>query len=56
MKVYVVLHDEDGAYIGHGLYDTHTVMDGIYSTKEAAEKAASESEYRCWVSEKEVKE
>lgn len=55
MKVYVVCHEETGDYIGHGLYDTYTVIDGIYKTREAAQKAADEDEdHDYWVNEKEV--
>ena len=56
MKVYVVFHNEEGSYIGHGISESFPVMDGIYATEDAAEKAANESKNSCWVSEEEVKE
>lgn len=39
MKVYSVVYDEDGAYIGHGLYETHRITYSIHTTKEGAEQA-----------------
>lgn len=39
MKAYAVVYDEDGAYIGHGLYETHRITYSIHATKEGAEQA-----------------
>jgi len=42
MKVYAVIHEEDGEFIGHGLYDTTTSIVSVHATKESAEIKAKE--------------
>ena len=55
MKIYTVQHEETGDHIGHGLYKTYVVTDGIYATREAAEKAVEEDDlHDCWVEEVEI--
>lgn len=56
-KIYVVMHDEEGAYIGHGLSADYPVIDDCYDTREDAEKKAQElGKCTHYVREFEVKE
>lgn len=38
--VYEVYHEEDGEFIGHGLYETHEVVDSVHATEESAKAEA----------------
>lgn len=57
MKVYVVKYEEEGAYIGHGLYETNTFIDNVYSSEEKANARVKELEefyYSVWVDEMDI--
>lgn len=41
-KIYIVYHEEDGEFIGHGLYETHEVVDAYCQTREIAEQKKKE--------------
>ena len=41
MKVFVVIYEEEGEYIGHGLCETNTSVISVHATKESAEAEAN---------------
>lgn len=59
MKVFVVIYEEEGEYIGHGLCETNTSVISVHATKESAEaevKKLSKDGGSYYVSEQEVNE
>ena len=60
MKVYEVYHVEEGEFIGHGLYEDHTVIDSVHATEESAnaetQKLHEETGFYYHVNCREVKE
>lgn len=57
MKVYVVKYEEEGAYMGHGLYETDTSIDNVYASKEKADARVKELEefyYNAWVDDMDI--
>lgn len=52
MKVYIVKYNEEGAHIGHGVYETYTSIDNIYISEEKANTRVEELKqfgYYAWV-------
>lgn len=44
-KIYIVYHEEDGAFIGHGLYETHEVIDAYCQTREMKKELGDDWHY-----------
>ena len=56
MTIYAVAHNAEGSYIGHGLYETETVVDELHATEASAKAAAEQRGQEYFVIEQEVKE